>query len=148
MAEEKRPRGRPRFVPSEGDRKTVRTLARYGVPYENIASVVGISDRTLSKAFRAELDLGKSEANAAVMQTCFQMATSGRHPAATFFWLKCQAGWREQPRDSRWADDQREPSAPKVGKKEQAQADADATVHGISADWGDDLNPNFGRRLN
>lgn len=143
---DKKPTGRRPFVPTDENRRTVRTLARYGVPHENIANVIGISRPTLSKSFRHELDLGKSEANAAVMQTCFQMATSGRHPAATFFWLKCQAGWRERERDNRF--DEREPPPPKLGKKEQAQVDADAAVHGVSSDWGDDLNPNFGRRLN
>jgi hypothetical protein len=34
-------------------------------------------------------------ASGQVTNTLYRMATSGRHPAATFFWLKCQAGWRE-----------------------------------------------------
>jgi hypothetical protein len=49
----------------------------------------------LRLAFRDELDKAAIEANAKVAQTCYQMAISGQHPAATFFWLKTRAGWRE-----------------------------------------------------
>ena len=38
------------------------------------------------------------KANLTVARTLFEMATSGKHPAATFFWLKTRAGWREADR--------------------------------------------------
>ena len=56
---------------------------------------IGISDPTLRRAFRDELDKAGIEANAKVAEVCFKMATSGKVPAATFFWLKTRAGWRE-----------------------------------------------------
>ena len=76
----------------------VKTLSAYGVPQEQIARQVGIrSSKTLRKHFREELDRGMLEANTKVAQTLLKMATSGEHPAATFFWLKNRAGWRERP---------------------------------------------------
>jgi hypothetical protein len=53
------------------------------------------STKSLRKHFRKELDRGAIEATAKVGQTLYQMATSGKHPAATIFWLKTRAGWRE-----------------------------------------------------
>jgi hypothetical protein len=76
----------------------VKTRSAYGVPQEQIARQVGLrSPKTLRKHFRDELDRGETEANTKVAQTLFGMATSGDHPAATFFWLKVRAGWRERP---------------------------------------------------
>jgi hypothetical protein len=36
-----------------------------------------------------------TEANAQVAQSLYQQATSGKKTAATIFWLKTRAGWRE-----------------------------------------------------
>jgi hypothetical protein len=41
------------------------------------------------------LDIGAAKATAAVAQTLFKMASSGQCPAATIFWMKTRAGWRE-----------------------------------------------------
>jgi hypothetical protein len=86
------------FVATSEQRKTVRAMAAFGIPQMEIANVVGISDRTLRKVFRGELDKAATEANAKVAEVCFRMATSGTGPAATFFWLKTRAGWREVSR--------------------------------------------------
>ncbi|MBS0640902.1 MAG: hypothetical protein JSS43_13575 [Proteobacteria bacterium] len=83
------------FIPTPEQRRTARAMAAYGIPQIEIAAVIGISDRTLRKAFREELDRAATEANAKVAEVCFRMATSGKVPAATFFWLKTRAGWRE-----------------------------------------------------
>jgi hypothetical protein len=84
-----------KFTPTDAQREKVAALASYGIPQADIAREVGVSDRTLRKRFRDELDLGTVRANALVAATCFSMARSGTNPAATFFWLKCRAGWRE-----------------------------------------------------
>jgi hypothetical protein len=86
------------FVATPEQRKTVRAMAAFGIPQMEIANVVGVSDRTLRKVFRDELDKAATEANAKVAEVCFRMATSGTVPAATFFWLKTRAGWREVSR--------------------------------------------------
>jgi hypothetical protein len=87
---------RPTFIPTDEQRRLVKSLAAYGMKYDAIARRLGIrSTKTLSKHFREELDSGDTEANAQVAQTLFQMATSGEHPACSMFWLKTRAGWRE-----------------------------------------------------
>lgn len=86
---------RTAFSPTPEQRKTVEAMAAYGVPHEQIGVVVGISAVTLRKYFESELETGAIRANAKVAETCYRMATSGDNPAATFFWLKTRAGWKE-----------------------------------------------------
>ena len=93
------------FVPTAEQRKIVRAMAAYGIPQMDIGRAIGISDRTLRKAFRDELDKAAIEANAKVAEVCFRMATSGKVPAATFFWLKARAGWREVQRQEHTGGD-------------------------------------------
>jgi hypothetical protein len=87
---------RPRFVATVEQRKMVRSLAAYGTRQEDIARCVGLrSAKTLRRHFREELDRAATEANAQVAQSLYQQATSGKKTAATIFWLKTRAGWRE-----------------------------------------------------
>jgi hypothetical protein len=88
--------GRPRFAPSEEQRRMVRAMAGYGVPQDDIALVVKCSSPTLRRRFRQELDVAVIEANARVAQTLYQQATTPGNIAATIFWLKARAGWREK----------------------------------------------------
>ena len=74
----------------------VRAMAGYGVPHDDIAVVVKCSPPTLRKRFRQELDVATIEANAKVAQTLYQQATTPGNIAATIFWLKARAGWREK----------------------------------------------------
>ena len=85
-----------RYEPTDEQRRTVRTMAGFGVPHEDIATFLGIDAKTLRKHFRAELDRGTVEANAKVAQSLFQMATQGKNVAAAIFWMKARAGWREK----------------------------------------------------
>lgn len=75
--------------------KQVETLAGFGLTDDNIALVIGISEGTLKRRFREELDRGRALAKATVAQTAFKMATSGKQPAMTMFWLKTQCRWKE-----------------------------------------------------
>jgi hypothetical protein len=86
---------KPSFQPTAEQRKIVEAMAAYGVPGTEIARVIAIGYTTLKKYFRDELDLAHIRANVAVAETAFKMATSGKCPAATFFWLKTRARWRE-----------------------------------------------------
>ena len=89
---------RPRFKPTPEQRRNVEALAAYGIPEEELARTIGehgIDAKTLRKYFRRELDLAATKANSAVAQTLYQLATSGKCPAATMFWLKCRSGWKE-----------------------------------------------------
>ena len=85
-----------RFEPTAEQRRTVKTMAGFGVPQPDIATFLGIDPKTLRKHFREELDRGVTEANAKVAQSLFQMATQGKNVAAAIFWMKARGGWREK----------------------------------------------------
>ncbi len=84
------------FEPTDEQRRTVRAMAGFGVPHEDIGTLLEIDAKTLRKHFRRELDRGSIEATAKVAQTLFGMVTSGQNVAAAIFWMKARAGWREK----------------------------------------------------
>ena len=89
---------RPKLIPTDEQRRVVKSMAAMGTPHEDIALKIGIrSPKTLRKHFREELDLGATEANYKVAKTLFEMATSGQCPAATIFWTKTRNRFRERP---------------------------------------------------
>lgn len=85
-------------LPTDETRRTVTVMASYGSPQVAICKAIGITDKTLRNYYASELAHASDIANGLVAETLFRMATSGRVPAATFFWLKTQAGWRETDR--------------------------------------------------
>ena len=88
--------GRKPYTPTDEQRRVVVAMASFGVPHDDIALVVRCSPPTLRKWFRHELDVATIEANARVAQTLFQQATKPGNIAASIFWLKARAGWREK----------------------------------------------------
>lgn len=98
--------GRKKFKPDEKQRLTVSVMAACGMPHAEIARQIinpdtglPISEPTLRSAFREDLDVGKERANALVAQSLFKKATQGTGAGAVtaaIFWLKTQAGWKEQ----------------------------------------------------
>jgi AraC-like DNA-binding protein len=86
------------FQPTPEQRRTVRTMAAYGIRHEEIAKVVGCDEKTLRKHFRDELDKAMLEANAKVAETMFRLATRGtpQTQASTIFWCKARMGWSER----------------------------------------------------
>ena len=74
----------------------VQVLSGIGVPQDQIALLIGVDAKTLRKSCRDDLDRGMAEANVKVGQTLFAMATRGDNTAATIFWMKARAGWREK----------------------------------------------------
>jgi hypothetical protein len=86
--------GRPEYEKNEESIKTVEALSIAGVPQKIISQILKISEPTLRKHFRNELDTSKARANAVISQALFKNAKSG-NVAAQIFWLKTQAGWRE-----------------------------------------------------
>lgn len=90
--------GRPAFVPTAAQRKQVEALAGYGMPQDQIASIVtdnGIHIDTLRLHFDRELRQGKAKANAHIGKTLFEKATSG-DTASLIWWSKAQMRWREE----------------------------------------------------
>ena len=87
--------GRPPYIKTQEDSKTVEALAVAGVKQSLIADIVKISEPTLRKNFRKELDTSKARANAIISQALFKKAKDG-NVVAQIFWLKTQAGWKEK----------------------------------------------------
>ena len=88
---------RPGFQATEEQRKWVRGIASLGIPQEDIALLLDITAKTLRKHFRKELTHGSIEAKAKVLETLYEMATSGKNTAATIFYIKTHCGLRERP---------------------------------------------------
>lgn len=87
---------KPKFVPTEEQRRTVKSLSAYGIKQEGIARVLHFrSPKTLRKHFREELNLGEIEAVAQVAQTHYQMAKSGKYPVSTIHFLEKRQRWLE-----------------------------------------------------
>ena len=84
------------FQPTEEQRRMVKAMSGFGVPHDDIATLVEVDPKTLRKYFRVELDRGSIEATAKVGQSLFRMATEGGSVAAAIFWMKARAGWREK----------------------------------------------------
>ena len=87
--------GRPPYIKTEEDSKLVEALAIAGVNQTLIAQIVKISEPTLRKNFRSQLDTSKARANAIISQALFKKAKDG-NVVAQIFWLKTQAGWKER----------------------------------------------------
>lgn len=91
--------GRKKFSPTESERRQVQTMAGFGVPFDQIASLIrdGIHIDTLRARFQNELVRGKAKANAKIGQRMYEKAESG-DTTAMIWWTKAQMGWREPPR--------------------------------------------------
>jgi hypothetical protein len=83
--------------PTDQSRMLVRRLSGMAVPHDDIAAMVEITDITLRKHYRADLDRGRAEANLAVTRALFKNATRENNPnvVAQMFWLKNRAGWKD-----------------------------------------------------
>jgi hypothetical protein len=132
------------FVPTDEQRQKVKLMAGFGLKHEQIAILIGIgSAATLRKHFGKELTLGPIEAQANVRKTLFKLATSGRNPGATMYWLKTRARWSEkgktpEPVEERaqtpiWRISVYQP--PRTPEQEQELQDALSGFHGSSGEW-------------
>ena len=81
--------------PTDATRELVKSLSGFGVPQDDICTVLDISKVTLHKHYRRECDLGFADANARVGESLFNQAMDG-NVAAAIFWMKARAGWREK----------------------------------------------------
>ncbi len=91
---EKKKSGRPSFKPTIQQRKQVEDMAGMGLPFEQIAALIGIKDDTLRKHFEDELVTGKGKTNFQVGQSLYKKAIGG-DTAAAIFWAKTQMRWKE-----------------------------------------------------
>lgn len=88
--------GRPKFQPTDEQRRMVESMAGYGLLHEDIALCVGdgIDPKTLRKHFRHELDTAPIKANAKVAEVMFREALNGNITAA-IWWTKARMKWKE-----------------------------------------------------
>lgn len=149
---------RLKFQPTDEQRRMVKSLAGCGLKQEHIASVLGLaSTTTLRKHFREELERGPVEAHANVRRTLFKLATSGRNPGATIYWLKMRARWSEKgktpepvdarPEEVQWRVTVYQP--PRAPEHEQQLWEATSRLgssEGASEEWeeADDRSPPSG----
>ena len=83
-----------RYQPTEKTRQKVKALAGVGLPQEKICILIGLrSTKTLRRYFSKELALGIAETCTRVAKTAYGLASSGKNPAMTIFYLKTRAGW-------------------------------------------------------
>ena len=85
----------PGFRPSAEQARQVAVMACLGLLPKAIASVLNIELKLLTRYYKKELTVSLNIANAMVAKQALNMATSGRHPDMTKFWLKTQAKWKE-----------------------------------------------------
>lgn len=108
--------GRTAYKPTQKDRDQVKMLSGMGIAGADIAALIGISEPTMRKYFRNELETGYIQANAQVAQSLFKQATDKDKPnvIAAIFWMKTRAGWKEQQSADLGKKEERANAAKKV----------------------------------
>ena len=88
--------GRPAHVPTEETRALVKTWAQVGTTQPVISRELGISEDTLQKHYRDELDEASSRGVANVASNLYSKAMAG-DTTAMIFYLKTRGRWSEKP---------------------------------------------------
>jgi hypothetical protein len=81
--------------PTDDLRRQIEQASGLGLPHDQIAALVGISDETLRKYYGPELAVGKAKASAQVAKTLFNKAVQGGDTTAMIWWTKAQMRWSE-----------------------------------------------------
>lgn len=89
--------GRPPHEPTEANRKQVEQCAAIGLPHDQIAVLIGISEKTLRKYYDHELTHGTALANRKISGVLFDMASKSgpRQQRAAEFWARMRLGWKD-----------------------------------------------------
>lgn len=143
----KRGRGRPAFVPTTAQRRTVAEMAAVGESHDTIARALGINRETLAKYFDAELTTGAAKKRMQVIAWMFKFAAKGN--ATLLKQLAERTGaavGREEFDKSVDAKMPSPPRRPKLGKKEIQREEA--FTAGLNSEWGEDLAPLPGTKPN
>ena len=74
----------------------IKALMACGVEPAKIAMILDMTHGQLMQRYGKAIATAEAEANAGVAQTLYKMATSGKHPQASIFWLKARAGWDDK----------------------------------------------------
>lgn len=92
------PTGRPPYKPTDDDRRSVELMTACGLNQTQVARQLGdggISENTLVKYFREELDTAVDKANVKMAATAFNKGLSGDAHMIRY-WMNCRAGWKEK----------------------------------------------------
>lgn len=120
-------------------RRNVSICAGGGMAHQDIAVALGISRNTLEKHFEAELSVGASQRRMEVLAAMHRAAKGGNVTAQ-----KAYIAMTPTPSVPPVPEPEVGTKAPKLGKKEQA--DADAKTAAVGTEWGD-LLPKAGTPL-
>jgi len=80
--------------PTDDSKRRVEQSSGMGLPHDQICALIGISDETLRKYYKAELGVGKAKASAQIAKTLFNKAQGG-DTTALIWWTKAQMRWSE-----------------------------------------------------
>lgn len=92
----------PRKDLSTSEIDQIKTMAGLGLKVNQMAAILGMSKATFERRMNdtpgasEALEKGRAQAAAHVTRTAYELATTGRHPVMTMFWLKCRQGWKEK----------------------------------------------------
>lgn len=105
----------------------VEVLAGFAIPQDKIALVLGIDRNTLAKHYMGELERGGALVEAQLGANLLRLSqgSDGTALKATMFALTTRFGWSQYV--------PRPPAEEPLGKKEQAQLDAETAHEG--SDW-------------
>jgi len=90
--------GKP-YKPTDEQRRHVLSMVGLGIRHEDVATMLRIDHKTLSKHFRRELDTGMIEADMRVAQSLYTNATKHMNVTAQIWWTKTRMGWKEPSTD-------------------------------------------------
>jgi hypothetical protein len=88
--------GRPQHAPTDQQRQQVEALSGYGIHMAEIASMIGIDEKTIRVHYAEEMARGRARANSAVAKTLFERATKKDDTTAMIWWTKARMGWSEK----------------------------------------------------
>lgn len=144
----KRGRGRPAHVPTAASRRKVAIAAGGGMLHEQIAIALEISTDTLRKYYEHELSVGASQRRVDVLEALYRVVIKKGSTSAAKVYLANEPQMAvppaPQPEAPAAAPEVAAPAPKKLGKKEQAAADAVTAAEGTA--W-DDLLPRAGATL-
>lgn len=88
------------YVPNDKDRKIVVLGSACGLTRKQLAEHVGVSEDTISKYYRDELENGRDKVTMQIASNLVGIATQSRDlkaaNTAAIFWLKTRAGFSEK----------------------------------------------------
>ena len=89
---------------TEKDVATIEAMSGWGMTMQQIAQVLKMNKRTLERRIKdtpaelgaaVALERGRAVAASVVARKCYEMASSGKEPGMTQFWLQCRADWKK-----------------------------------------------------